>query len=419
MKNPTPAPHKRADDVRSPLSSSSPPRKGGSAPLLLALFAAALAGAILAVAGGILYLEHFGPSLPSGGAAVVPAPVIKSTGSGNATINPAAIYKADAPGVVLVQSRVTTTAAGLFGLERQRGIAEGSGFMIDAKGSILTNYHVVSGASKITVTLKDGKLYDAQLVGSDPSTDVALLRIDAPPKELKPLSLGDSSKLEVGEPVVAIGNPLGYSGTETQGIVSALHRDIPAPNGFAIPGAIQTDAPITNGSSGGPLLDSSGRVVGITSQVAASQNGTAQAEGIGFAVPIDTAKEVVHQLAQNGKVLHPYLGISGYGITPQIASHFPTDKGVVVAEVAKGSPAKKAGIRGGDRVANTGAVGRIVVGGDVIVAVDGKPVSDMSELQRQISKDRVGQRVTLRIFRGSQTMNVPVTLGNRPRNIAY
>jgi S1-C subfamily serine protease len=371
------------------------------------------------VAGGILYLEHFGSSLPLGGPrVVVPAPLIKTTGSA-ATINPAAIYKADAPGVVLVQSRVTTTAAGLFGLERQRGIAEGSGFMIDAKGSILTNYHVVSGASKITVTLKDGKLYDAQLVGSDPSTDVALLRIDAPPKELKPLSLGDSSKLEVGEPVVAIGNPLGYSGTETQGIVSALHRDIPAPNGFAIPGAIQTDTPITNGSSGGPLLDSSGRVVGITSQVAASQNGTAQAEGIGFAVPIDTAKEVVHQLAQNGKVLHPYLGISGYGISPQIASHFPTDKGVAVAEVAKGSPAKEAGIRGGDRVANTGAAGRIVVGGDVIVAVDGKPVSDMSELQRQISKEKVGQRVTLRIFRGSQTMNVPVTLGNRPRNIAY
>ena len=408
MKNPTPT-HQRAAGAPSPLSR--PPRKSGFA---LALFAAALAGAILAVAGGVFYLQHSGFS--SAGPTVVPAPVIKS--SGNATIDPAAIYKADAPGVVLVESRVTATAAGPFGPERQRGIAEGSGFMIAGHGSILTNYHVVAGASKTTVTLKDGKVYDAQLVGSDPSTDVAVLRIDAPASELKPLPLGDSSKLQVGQPVVAIGNPLGYSGTETQGIISALHRDIQAPNGFAIPGAIQTDAPLTNGSSGGPLIDSSGRVVGITSQVAASQNGTTQADGIGFAVPINTAKEVVQQLDQSGKVVHPYLGISGYGITPDIASHFPTDKGVVVAKVAPGSPAKKAGIRGGNRVANTGG-SQIITGGDVIVAVDGKPVADMSQLEAMISKDKVGQQITLKILRGSQPMNVQVTLANRPQNVAY
>ena len=408
MTNPTPT-HQRTAGVSWP--SSRPPHKGGFA---LALFAAALAGAILAVAGGVFYLQHFGFS--SDGPNVVPAPVIKS--SGNATINPAAIYKADAPGVVLVESRVTATAAGPFGPEQQQGITEGSGFMIDGRGSILTNYHVVAGASKTTVTLKDGKVYDARLVGSDPSTDVAVLRIDAPASELKPLPLGDSSKLQVGQPVVAIGNPLGYSGTETQGIVSALHRDIQAPNGFAIPGAIQTDAPLTNGSSGGPLIDSSGRVVGINSQVAASENGTTQADGIGFAVPINTAKEVVQQLDQSGKVVHPYLGISGYGITPDIASHFPTDKGVVVAKVAPGSPAKQAGIRGGNRVTNAGG-SQITIGGDVIVAVDGKPVSDMSQLQTVISKDKVGQQVNLKILRGSQTMNVQVTLVNRPQNIAY
>ena len=408
MKNPTPT-HQRTAGVPSPLSR--PPRKGSSA---LALFAAALAGAILAVAGGIIYLQHSGFS--SAGPSVVPAPAIKSTG--NAAINPAAIYKADAPGVVLVQSRVTATATGLFGPEQQRGIAEGSGFMIDGQGSILTNYHVVAGASKTTVTLKDGKVYDARLVGSDPSTDVAVLRTDAPASELKPLPLGDSSKLQVGQPVVAIGNPLGYSGTETQGIVSALHRDIQAPNGFAIPGAIQTDASLTNGSSGGPLIDSSGRVVGIDSQVAASQNGNTQADGIGFAVPINTAKQVVQQLNQSGKVVHPFLGISGYGITPDIASHFPTDKGVVVAKVAPDSPAKKAGIRGGDQAADT-AEGRIITGGDVIVALDSKPVSDMSQLQSLISKDKVGQQVTLKILRGSQTMNTQVTLSNRPQNMAY
>ncbi len=408
MKNPTPT-HQRAAGVPSPLSR--PPRTCSFA---LALFAAALAGAILAVAGGVFYLQHSGAS--SVGPSVVPAPVIKS--SGNATINPVAIYKADAPGVVLVESRVTATAAGPFGPEHQRGIAEGSGFMIDGKGSILTNYHVVADTSKTIVTLKDGKVYDARLVGSDPSTDVAVLRIDAPASELKPLPLGDSSKLQVGQPVVAIGNPLGYSGTETQGIISALHRDIQAPNGFAIPGAIQTDAPLTNGSSGGPLIDSSRRVVGINSQVAASQNSTTQADGIGFAVPINTAKEVVQQLDENGRVVHPYLGISGFGITPDIASHFPTDRGIAVVKVAPGSPAEKADIRGGNRVANTEA-GRIVTGGDVIVAVDGKPVSDMNQLQALISKDKVNQQVNLKILRGSQTMNVQVTLVNRPQNIAY
>jgi S1-C subfamily serine protease len=405
VKNPTEVP-RRTSELRPPPSRDR--RRGVSA---LALLAAILFGAILALAGGILYQQRFGSS--SSGASVVPAPVIKSSGS--AAINPAAIYKADAPGVVLIESRISDTAMGPFGPEKQRGTAEGSGFMIDGQGSILTNYHVVAGASKTTVTLKDGRAYDARIVGSDPSTDVAVLRIDAPPSELKPLPLGDSSKLAVGQPAVAIGNPLGYSGTETQGIVSALHRDIQAPNGFTIPGAIQTDAPMTNGSSGGPLIDSSGRVVGIDAQVAADQSGTTQAVGIGFAVPINTAKNVVHQLAQNGEVVHPYLGISGFGITSEVANLFPTDKGVVVAKVAPGSPAQKAGIRGGNQVEDVGGV-RIVTGGDVIVAINGKTVTDMSELQALISKDKVGQQVSLKILRGSRSMNIPVALGNRPQN---
>ena len=406
MKNPTEI-LRRMGEPKPP-----PPRGRRRGVSALALLAAILFGAILAIAGGILYQQRFGSS--SSGPAVVSAPVIKNTGS--AAINPAAIYKADAPGVVLIESRVSNTALGPFGPQKQRGTAEGSGFMIDGQGSILTNYHVVAGASKTTVTLKDGRAYDARIIGSDPSTDVAVLRINAPSSELKPLPLGDSSKLSVGEPVVAIGNPLGYSGTETQGIVSALHRDIQAPNGFDIPGAIQTDAPLTNGSSGGPLIDANGHVVGINSQVAADESGTTQANGIGFAVPINTAKDVVHQLAENGKVVHPYLGISGFGITSAMANLFPTDKGVAVAKVAHGSPAQQAGIRGGNQVANT-VDGRIITGGDVIVAVDGKPVADMTQLQTQISSDKVGQQVTLKILRGSQTMNIQVTLGNRPQNL--
>jgi S1-C subfamily serine protease len=406
VKNPTEVP-RRMGELRSP------PRHGRRWGLsALALLAAILFGAILAVAGGILYQQRFGSS--PGEPSVVSAPVIKNSGS--AAINPAEIYRADAPGVVLIESRVSEAAVGPFGPQKQRGTAEGSGFMIDGQGSILTNYHVVAGATKTTVTLKDGRSYDASIVGSDPSTDVALLRINAPSSELKPLPLGDSSRLAVGQPVVAIGNPLGYSGTETQGIVSALHRDIQAPNGFDIPGAIQTDTPMTNGSSGGPLIDSSGRVVGIDAQVAADQNGTSQADGIGFAVPINTAKDVVQQLAQNGKVVHPYLGISGFGITSEMANLFPTDRGVAVAKVAHGSPAQKAGIKGGDQVQDVGGT-RIITGGDVIVAIDGKPVTDMTQLQTMISNDRVGQQVSVKILRGSQTMTVQVTLGNRPQNL--
>ena len=406
MKNPTEV-QRGTSGLRLP-----PPRGLRRGVSRLALLAAILFGVILTLAGVILYQHRFGS--PSAGATVVPAPVIEN--SGGAAINPAAIYKADSPGVVLVESRVSDTAVGPFGPEKQRGISEGSGFMIDGQGSILTNYHVVAGASKTSVTLKDGKVYDARIVGSDPSTDVAVLRIDAPSSELKPLPLGDSSRLAVGQPVVAIGNPLGYSGTETQGIVSALHRDIQAPNGFDIPGAIQTDAPMTNGSSGGPLIDSSGRVVGIDAQVAADQNGTSQADGIGFAVPINTAKDVVQQLAQNGKVVHPYLGISGFGITSEMANLFPTDRGVAVAKVAHGSPAQKAGIKSGDQVQDVGGT-RIITGGDVIVAIDGKPVTDMTQLQTMISNDRVGQQVSVKILRGSQTMTVQVTLGNRPQNL--
>ncbi len=390
-------------------SPPSPPSRGKDNSTFK-LVASALLGAFLVLAGGIFYLQY---KPLSGGGTVVPAPVIQSNGQG--AIDAAAVYKADAPGIVLIKSEVSRDATGSFGSRRQQGTALGSGFMIDGQGRILTNDHVVSGASKTTVTLLDKKSYEAKLVGSDPSSDLAVLKIDAPADELKPLPLGDSSQLEVGQPVLAIGNPLGLSSTETEGIVSALERDIQAPNGFTIPGAIQTDAPLTNGNSGGPLIDANGHVVGINSQGAANQNGTAQAAGIGFAVPISTAKDVVGQLDQSGEITRPYLGISGYGITPDTENLFPTGKGVAVAEVSSGGPAEKAGIRGGDQTVDVGG-SRIVTGGDVIVAVDGNPVSDMSELQKSISGDGVGQQVSLTILRGSQTMDLQVTLDNRPQS---
>lgn len=405
MKTPLEPPRGAAEERRRPY------RRDGRRPLA-ATFLAALAGAVLTLAGGIFYLQA---NPLTTGAAVTPAPVVKSS-PGASDIDAAAIYKADAPGIVLVESRVSETAAGPFGFpQRQQGTALGSGFMVDGQGRILTNYHVVEGASQTTVTLYDKKAYDARLVGSDPSNDLAILQIDAPASELKPLPLGDSSSLKVGQPVVAIGNPLGYNSTETEGIISALGRDIQAPNGFTISGAIQTDAPLTNGNSGGPLIDANGRVIGINSQVATNPSGTAQANGIGFAVPINIAKDAIQQLDQTGKITRPYLGISGYGITPDMTGLFPVKEGVAVADVAPGGPADQAGLRGGDRAASVGGE-RIVAGGDVITAVDGRPVRDMGDLQRMISNDRVGQQVTLKVVRDSNTMSVQVTLGNRPQS---
>lgn len=374
------------------------PGKGWGGRGFTKFLAGGLAGLLLATGAFYLGQGH------AGGPAVS-VPIVQTNGKTGA-LDAAAIYKADAQGTALVESR-------LFGLGGGQGTALGSGFVVDAQGRVLTNNHVVDKASKIEVTLQDEKSYDATLVGSDPSSDLAVLKIDAPASELRPLPLGDSSKVGVGSPVVAIGNPLGLSGSETQGIVSALGRDIQAPNGFTITGAMQTDAAITNGSSGGPLIDASGRVIGINSQVAANQTGTAQAEGVGFAVPINTAKDVLSQIEKTGSVSHPYLGVSGVGITPEMSGLFPTDKGVAVSRVATGGPADDAGIRGGRRAADVGGQ-RVDVGGDVIVAVEGKPVEDMGDLQSAISNESVGRAVTLKVRRGLGTVDVPVTLANRP-----
>ncbi|MGB3681317.1 MAG: trypsin-like peptidase domain-containing protein [Rubrobacteraceae bacterium] len=400
----------RKDDQTAPEE----PDKRKGARLPYRLISAFLAGMLLVSVTGGAYIW----TNPPAGGAVTAAPIVQASAKGS-SIDAAKIYKADAPGVVQVETRVSGGSQGLFGTAPGQGAPQGpalgSGFVVDGQGRILTNYHVVDGASKITVTLYNEKSYGARLVGSDPSSDLAVLKINAPADALTPLPLGDSSKLDVGQPVVAIGNPLGYSDTETQGIVSAIGRDIQAPNGFTITGAIQTDAPLTNGNSGGPLIDASGQVVGINSQVARSQNGTSQADGIGFAVPINTAKDALGQLDRTGNISHPYLGISGIGITPELSKLFPVDRGVAVAAVVPGGPADKAGLRGGDRTVSLGGA-QVPVGGDVILGVDGKSVSDMGQLQQAISKDKVGQTVVLKVRQGSQTTQVRVTLDNQPAN---
>ncbi len=274
---------------------------------------------------------------------------------------------------------------------------------------------MVEGATKVTVKLgSEDTGHTAEVVGTDPATDVALLEVDQPAEKLHPLALGNSSEVQVGDPVVAIGNPFGLDRTVTAGIVSALQRQIQAPNGFSISHVIQTDAAINPGNSGGPLIDTSGRVIGINSQIQTSGgNGNV---GIGFAVPIDTAKEVVQQIEEHGEVEHAYIGITGGSVTPQIAKalKLPVDKGVLVNEVVKDSPADKAGIEGGDTEATIEGV-QVNLGGDIITEVDGEPISSMEDVIDAVNSAQPGDEMELTLLRGeNETKHVTVTLEARP-----
>jgi S1-C subfamily serine protease len=250
-------------------------------------------------------------------------------------------------------------------------------------------------------------------VGRDPSTDLAIIKVDPSKAKLKPLSLGDSDKVLVGDPVVAIGNPFGYSRTVTTGIISAKQRRIEAPNGFEIDNVLQTDAAINPGNSGGPLIDANGRVIGINSQIATA--GVAGSVGIGFAVPVNTAKQVVPQLEKNGKIARPYLGITSARITPELAKQLrlPTDKGALVQEVVPGGPAGKAGIRGGR---GTGP-GGLAVGGDLIIEVDSRRITNPNDIAAAISNKKPGDKGTVKVLRDGKERTSTVTLGTRPNRM--
>ncbi len=273
---------------------------------------------------------------------------------------------------------------------------------------------MVEEATKVEVKLgASDKTYEAEVVGTDPATDIALLKVDAPAEDLHPLALGDSKKVEVGESVVAIGNPFGLDRTVTSGIVSALQRQIQAPNGWSISHVIQTDAAINPGNSGGPLIDSSGAVIGINSQIqTGGSNGNV---GIGFAIPIDTAREVVKQIEEHGEVKHAYLGISGGSITPELAQalKLPVEEGVLVNEVVKGGPADKAGVKGGDTSATIEGAS-IRLGGDIITKVDGKKVDGMEEVINAVNEAKPGEKMTLTVDREGKSQDIAVTLGVRP-----
>jgi S1-C subfamily serine protease len=322
------------------------------------------------------------------------------------------IYKKVAPGVAFIQATIVETTPSPLGFpEQQRGQATGSGFVLNAGGYIATNAHVVSGAKDVQVSFGDGDPTPAKVVGKDPSTDLAVIKVNPSKVKLTTIPLGDSDKLRVGDPVVAIGNPFGFDDTVTTGIVSALGREIQAPNNFSIDHTIQTDAAINPGNSGGPLLDQQGRIVGINSQIATG-GGNKGSVGIGFAIPINLAKKVFPELIKTGKVPHAYIGITTAPLTPTLVQDFnlPADKGALVQAVEPGSPAAKAGLRAG----KTQTSDQLIAGGDLIVAVDGKPVLKPEDIATAIGNDKPGDQVTIQFYRGRVKKTVTVTLADRP-----
>ncbi|MEN2984868.1 MAG: trypsin-like peptidase domain-containing protein [Dictyoglomaceae bacterium] len=311
------------------------------------------------------------------------------------------------PAVVNI-STVTLVEDFFFGVTPVPGV--GSGFIIDPKGYIITNYHVVEKARKIDVTLAEGKKYQGRLIGYDKRSDLAVVKIEG--ENFPYLPLGNSDNLQPGQFAIAIGNPYGLNRTVTLGIISALNRTIVEPNGVRLENLIQTDAAINPGNSGGPLLNIKGEVIGINTAIQSN------AQGIGFAIPINKAKEIADKLIKEGKVTYPWIGIRGYAIEKEYLNYikFPVDKGVVVAEVVPGSPAEKAGIRGGYRqiyIDNT----TLVVGGDIIIKIDGKSVETMEELRAEVQKRKVGDWVTLTYIRDGKEYVVRLQLAPMPENI--
>jgi len=333
-----------------------------------------------------------------------------STGSEGRSVSD--IYKQEGRGVAFIEaSGVTTDETSPFGLPQQ-GTATGSGFVVDKDGYILTNAHVVQGADHVTASFSEnGDAVDAEVKGVDTSADLAVLKIDpSDVKDLTPVPLGDSSKVAVGDPVIAIGNPFGFSRTVTTGIVSGLQRQIQAPNGFTIAHVIQTDASINPGNSGGPLLDSNGRVIGINSQIATG--GGQGSVGIGFAVPINTAKKLLPDLKADETIERAYLGVRMQGVTKQLAEdlNLASDHGALVVEVTPDSPADKAGLRGGRTQTSEG----IAAGGDLIVAIDGKEMRNQNAVATTIASHRPGDKIEVEFYRGSDKKTVTVELTKRP-----
>ena len=377
-------------------------------------FLSGLAGGLVAVAIGAVLLATGLVDAGGGDTVIEQQPITRPAANEDSpgmTVNQ--IYSGSAPGVVFVQAQGGTGTESPFGPPGGGGgAATGSGFVLDKDGNVLTNAHVVDGADEVTVRFGENDIVDAEVVGQDLSTDLAVLKVN--PDDVNggvtPLPLGDSREVKVGDPAIAIGNPLGFDRTITTGIVSAIQRQIEAPNGFSITDVIQTDASINPGNSGGPLLDAAGRVIGINSQIATG--GSNGSVGIGFAVPINAAKQVIPQLEEDGEVERAFLGVTTAPVDSQLTEdlNLPADHGALVQAVTPGGPAAKAGIEGGDRETTEG----LRVGGDLIVKVDGTVINEPDDVASAISDDKPGDTVELEYYRGDELTTTDVELGKRP-----
>jgi putative serine protease PepD len=341
----------------------------------VALVAAAVLGGVAGVGIWEAVDEDAAPGTAPAATTTVNRPVAAPAGS------IAEIYERTIPGVVTITAQ--TSGGGPFG---GQATSTGSGWVLDADGHIVTNQHVVEDADEVTVTFHDGEEATARVVGTDRSTDVALLELNDVPADLEALETGSADELQIGDPVIAIGSPFGLEGTVTTGIVSAKDRQLRAPDGFTIDGAIQTDAALNHGNSGGPLLDADGRVVGMNSQIASESGGN---DGVGYAVPIETIRTVVEQLESGGRVEYAYLGV-------QIGD--AADRGAQIGEVRDDSPAEDAGLRAGD----------------VVIEVDGEEIPDGDALRRAVAERKPGDEVELEVERDGDTETIRVTLGTRP-----
>jgi S1-C subfamily serine protease len=396
-------------------------RKPFSLRPVVAVVAAAVLGGIVALGGAAVLGDLGGKTVVREvvQSTTVGEPAAFATKGSRLTINQ--IYNRSAPGVVQITATSTRQVqpdpffGNPFGQpERQTQEALGSGFVLDKAGHIITNYHVVQGASRVEVSFSNNEQVRARVIGVDPSTDIAVLQVDARSRALTPLQLGNSDSVRVGDSVVAIGNPFGLDRSITAGIVSALQRPIQAPNGYTIDHVIQTDAALNHGNSGGPLLNAQGRVIGVNAQI--QTGGTSDGSvGVGFAIPINTVRSVVAQLIAHGKVEHAFLGITAQAITGDIAQlfHLPVSSGLLVQSVDPGSGAADAHVHAGtNKVTVSGTTWPL--GGDIIVAVDGVSTPTVERLRDIIATKKPGDTIKINVVRGTKHKTLAVKLGRQP-----